>query len=329
LLKRLGLGIVGLGSVGNVHLQHALQLRNARLVAVADVSKKALNRARERGVKKIYNDYTELLKDSEVDAVIIALPTHLHVQCATRAADAGKDIFVEKPLARNVKEAEGLISAIRSASVKFMIGYPLKFNEVFRKLREKMKTGELGTVEVAYATNIGPGPFISRADIYSPIPVPDWWFNKELTGGGVLIDLGSHMINLLRWYFGDIKDIKSHLEHKFNLDLEDSAVCFARFASGTRAIINVGWFSQACQVRVELDGTVEHVVAQDPPSNPLSNVMHYLTRGTSRFYWSHFLELQYFINCVIQDHYPSPSVEDGLKDLEAIAQAYKNEISLE
>lgn len=327
-MKKIGLGLIGLGSMGSTHLQHALRLQNARLVAVADTSKKALSKARRWGVKKTYRSYEELLKDSEVDAVIIALPTHLHLQCGKQVAEVGKDIFLEKPIARNIEEANELVSTSQKNSVKLMIGYPLEFNETYRNLRRKIRSGELGDIEVAYATNIGSGPFASRADVNVPTPVPDWWFNKELTGGGVLMDLGCHMINLLRWYFGEITDIKSHFKYRFNLDLEDSAICFAKFDSGTSAVINVGWFSQTDQLRVELAGTVGHAIAEDLSSSRLSNIVHFWTKGTSRFLWPYFVELQYFVDCLIRDLDPSPSGEDGLKDLEAITRAYKNQISL-
>jgi predicted dehydrogenase len=140
------------------------------------------------------------------------------------------------------------------------------------------------------------------------------------------MDLGCHMISLLRWYFGNIRQITSRLEHRFSLDLEDGALCFVKFLSGTRAVINVGWFSQAYQLRVELSGTVGHAVAQDPPSNPFSGMLHYLARGTSSFKWPYYVELQYFVNCLIRDEPPFPSLEDGLKDIEAISLAYKNQV---
>jgi len=84
--------------------------------------------------------------------------------------------------------------------------------------------------------------FFHRAVENSPVPVPDWWFNTEYTGGGVLVDLGSHIINLLRWFFGEIVDVKGQFVHRFSMDFEDSAMCLARFDSGSVAVINVGWF---------------------------------------------------------------------------------------
>jgi UDP-N-acetylglucosamine 3-dehydrogenase len=328
-LKKFRLGIIGLGYIGKIHMQHGLKLANANVEAVADLSKRALKNARDAGVNKAFSNYEQLLKDPEIDAVIIALPTHLHLQCVRRAAEERKHIFLEKPIARNIQEAREIILAAQRNSVKLMIGYPGRFDPVFRNLKEKITSRTLGDVEIAYATNVSSGPFFHRMQDYAPTPVPEWWFNKELTGGGALVDLGSHMINLLRWYFGEIKDIKSHLSYRFHLDFEDSATCLARFESGTLGIITVGWFSQVFNEQVELLGTIQHAKTQHRASNPLRTVAQMLAMNRSEFFASHLAELQYFVNCLAQDLTPSPSGEDGLRDLEAIAQAYRNQIQLD
>jgi predicted dehydrogenase len=328
-MKKVGLGIIGLGYVGSIHLRHSLKLANTHLIAVSDLSKKALNKARNAGVKKTFTNYQELLQEPDIDAVIIALPTHLHLQCAIEAAEAKKHTFLEKPIARNAEEAKEIISASRRNSVKLMVGYPMRFKTDFRAMKEQVKSGVFGDIEVAHATYVSCGPFFHRAEGYAPTPVPEWWFNKELTGGGVLIDLGSHIINLLRWYFGEITDIKSHLGHRFNIDLEDSAICLAKFESNVRAVITVGWFSQKNQLELKLFGTVGHANVQQRLQNPLTTAVQVLTTGTSKFFQPHFAELQYFVRCLSQDLPISPSGEDALKDLEAISLAYKNQIVLD
>ena len=328
-MNKVKLGIIGLGSIGNMHLGNSLKLHNATVAAVSDVSKKALKAAKIAGVKKTYTDYEQLLADEEIDAVVIALPNHLHLQCASKAADNRKHIFLEKPIARDVAEAKEIVSVSRRNSVKLMIGYPLRFNPIFRELKEEIESGCLGDIESAYATNISSGPFFERAEENAPLPVPEWWFNKKLTGGGVLIDLGSHIINLLRWYFGEIADIRSHLSHRFNMDFEDSATCLAKFSSGTTAVINTGWFSREVQLKVELFGTVAHAERQlGPKSNPLITAGRMLLIGNSRNLSPYFTEINYFVNCILNDSNPSPSGIDGLKDVEAISLAYRNEIRL-
>ena len=328
-MNKVRLGLIGLGYIGKVHLRHCLKLDNAKLVAVSDLSKKALKTVKNTGVKKTFTDYEQLLKDPDIDAVVIALPTHLHLQCAKQAAEAEKHIFLEKPIAKNTTEAKEIISAAQRNSIKLMVGYPLRFDTAFRNLKEKIKSGPLGDIEIANATYISAGPFFHRAESQAPAPVPEWWFNKELTGGGALIDTGIHMINLLRWYFGEITDIKSHLGHRFNMNLEDHAICLAHFESGTTAIINVGWFSQQYQLEVAICGTVKHAIVRNIPPNRILAAAQMLIMNTSTFWQPYIAELGYFINCIANDIQPSPSGMDGLKDLEAIEKAYKNTMKLD
>ena len=325
-VKSVRLGIIGLGYVGQIHLGHGLRLANAEIAAVADISAKALNKAKKAGVKTVFKNYEDLLRNPSIDAVVVALPTHLHLQCGTQAAEAKKHIFLEKPIARNVQEAGQIVSAARKNSVKLMIGYPLRFNEKFRSLKRELNDGTFGDVEIAQAAYISSGPFFHRAEGYAPVPVPEWWFNKELTGGGALIDLGCHIINLLQWYFGEITSIKSCLGYRFNLDFEDSATCLAKFKSGTRAVMNVGWFLQGYQLKVEMYGTVGKAIREHKPGNAFKTAVQMFTRGYSDFHKPHFDELNYFADCLAHDVSPSPSGEEGLRDLEAISMAYDNEM---
>jgi len=327
-MRKVRLGLIGLGYVGKIHLRNCLNLPNAKLVAVCDLSRKALRDARKMGVKKTFTNYEQLLKDPEIDAVIIALPTYLHKTCTQRAAEAKKDVFLEKPLAKNVAEGKEIISAVQKSGVKLMVGYPLRFTPSMYRLKKEIQSGVLGDVQIAYATNIGSGPFLHRAEGWVPRPVPTWWFKKELTGGGVLIDLGSHMINLLRWYFGEVIAAKSYLGHRFNLDNEDHATCLVKFKSGPIAVINVGWFSQEYQLKVELLGTVKHAIAQNVQPNPIFSALQLLTTKSSKFWYPYVAELISFINYIKQDLPPSPSGDDALNDLKVIATAYKNSIRL-
>jgi predicted dehydrogenase len=327
-LSNVKLGIIGLGYIGQIHLRHSQKLQNAQVTAVADMSPKALEQAKTYGVKKTYTDYVDLLRDPEVDAVLISLPTHLHLKCTQAAAEAKKQIFLEKPISVTVDEAKEIISAAQRNSVKLMVGYPLRFNRNFGAVKADLENGLIGDVENAHATYISSGPFFHRAEGYSPVPVPEWWFDTRYTGGGVLTDLGCHIINLLRWYFGEIVDVKAQFGHRFNMDFEDSAMCLARFESGTLAAINVGWFSQQYTLKLDFLGSVRNVsVAHNPPSQ-ISTAMQMLTRGITDFFQPHLDELQYFVDCLIADRAPSPTGLDGLRDLEVIAKAYKNTIQL-
>jgi predicted dehydrogenase len=311
-----------------IHLRHSLKLANAQVVAAADLSPKALKEAKSFGVKKTFSNYEDLLKDPQVDAVLISLPTHLHLKCMQQAAEAKKAVFLEKPIATNVEEAKEILSLAEQNSVKLMLGYPLRFDPAFGKLKRDLDNGLIGDVENAHATYISSGPFFHRAEGYSPVPVPDWWFNIQSTGGGVLVDLGCHVINLLRWFFGEIIDIKGYFGHRFNMDFEDSAMCLAKFNSGTVSAINVGWFSQEYLLRVDLLGSVRNVSATHMPPSQITSAYQMLTKGIQTFFEPHLWELQHFINCCIEDTPPVSTGLDGLRDLEAISKAYKNTITL-
>lgn len=328
-MKRVGLGLIGLGYIGKVHLRHCLNLGDAKLVGVSDVSKKALSSAKKMGVKNTYTDYRRLLEDSKIDAVLISLPTHLHASCATSAMEAGKDVFIEKPLARNMREGEKIVSMAGRYGVKLMVGYDMRFSPPFRDLKEKVQNGVLGDIPIAYGTNIGGGPFFHRTELGIPRPVPSWWFQKELTGGGALMDLGCHIINLFRWYFGEVTSIKCYLGYRYNLDIEDQATCIAEFVSGTVGVINVGWFSQESQKKVELLGTVKHALACRTPQNRILTAIQLLTTNSTRYESAFLTELRHFVQCVGHDLWPSPSGNDALQDLETISLAYKNKIVLE
>jgi len=326
-VKKINLGLIGLGYIGKVHLRNCLRLKSANLTAVCDISKKALKYAREMGVKKTYTDYTELLKDKMVDAVIISLPTFLHQRCVEESAESRKDIFLEKPMARNEIEGKKILKSTRKYGVKLMIGYPLRFVTEFLNLKEEMENGLLGDVQAAHAVLVGSGPFLHRSEKDVPKPVPEWWFKKELTGGGALIDAGCHIINLLRWYFGEITDVKSILSYRFNLDVEDFAMCLMKFKSGTISCMEVGWFSQRDLLKIEMHGTVRHAYARrKAPSKVVAAIQQLLS--TSKFWVPYVREIEHFVECIIHDNNPVTSGEDAVKDLEAISLAYKNRIFL-
>ena len=307
--------------MGEVHLHNCLHLENARLIAISDVSEKSLFIAKKAGIKRAFKDYNDLLKDPRINAVVISLPTFLHAEAAIKAAEHGKHILVEKPLARNTIEAKRILSAAKQNAVKLMVGYPLRFSPSFINLKNELQMGTLGYVQIAVANHISTGPFFSRGEKSIPKPVPSWWFDEKLTGGGALVDLGCHMINLLKWYFGEVISIQSHLGHRFNLNFEDHATCILKFKNETIATLNVGWFARYHKVQVDLYGTAKHVSAASKSPSLIDYAKKIFKSDTSSGFYK---ELEYFVNCVSSDVTPIPSGEEGLEDIELISTAYKN-----
>lgn len=317
-------GIIGLGNQGKLHLQNIIINKELTVVAVADTSKSALKYATEMGVKKTYVNYEDLLRDDKVDAVIINLPNYLHLESATKAAEAGKNILLEKPLASRLDDGEKIVLSVEKNDVKLMLGYSLRFDPLFRDLREKIHTGYFGEIEIAEAANISNGPFSGQADRMGPVPVANWWFDKELVGGGALMDLGIHMVDLLVWYFGEVESASSYLGYNFNMSAEDAATCIIKFKNGPLAVVNAGWFSMGHLTSITLSGTSRSISTIFPPKqsrlrfiwNDLKSIVGWrATNAASE-------ELKYFADCINRDFEPSPSAKEGLLDLQIISMAY-------
>jgi len=110
----INVGVIGLGRMGMLHLMDCMKIDDVKVVAAADSSKKALKKAKSFGVKRLYADYHDLFRDaSEIDAVVIALPNFLHFESVQLALEAGLNVFVEKPMARNVEECREIVSVQR------------------------------------------------------------------------------------------------------------------------------------------------------------------------------------------------------------------------
>ena len=109
-LNKVNFGVIGVGRIGKIHIENLKnRISNSDVVAISDSSKRALGKAKELGIKDVYLDYHDMITKSDIDAVLICLPNHLHHESSCFAAESGKDIFLEKPLARTVGEGESIL----------------------------------------------------------------------------------------------------------------------------------------------------------------------------------------------------------------------------
>ena len=300
-------------------------LKEARVEAVADLSQKARNAAKNLGVPNVYEKYEDLLKDDRVDAVIISLPNFLHEEAAVASAEHGKHILLEKPLARNVVEGERIVSAARKNSVKLMVGFDMRFEPATIRIHDQIVNGFFGDVQLAEATNISGGPFSPRSDHVGPVQVPAWWLNRELVGGGAMLDLGSHLVDLFVWYFGEVESASCYLKHIFRTDLEDAATCILNFKNGTVAVAKTGWFSKSYIEAIQICGTTRSMQVQLSPESTFKRMW----KGIARKFGQsandpRYAEIKHFVDCIQKDQQPQPSGEEGLLGLQAISLAYRN-----
>jgi len=343
-------GIIGLGHMGNLHMKNCFYIDNAKVIAVADSSKKAWSKAKSLGVKNLYTDYHDMLNHPrDLDAVVISLPNFLHLDSIQLALEAGLHVFTEKPLANTSEECRKIVGLIEKSGRKLMIGHCMRFVEAIKKMKETLEMGRIGDLEVVTIEELLNGPF-SHGMI--PTPVPEWWFDPKKSGGGVLLDLGYHLIDLFRFFAGeDCKALFSYLDHKFNLPIEDGAiVILSSRNSSAKGIINTGWYQKSIfpqfNFRIIVHGNAGYLSSDDLV--PKNVYLHAVKEGTknlvrklawkkikplsySYYYEAYYKELQHFFDCIENDLNPSVSAADGLKTLELIEEAYgifdKNQFS--
>jgi predicted dehydrogenase len=332
-------GVIGLGKMGMLHFKNCRFIDDVSVVAVSDSSKQKLQRAHDMGVKHLYNNYMDLLKSADIDAVIIALPNFMHLESVCAAVEAGKDVFVEKPLARSVVECEKIVDVVKSQGVKLMVGHNYRFFDCVEKVKHEFERGAVGDVELTTLNLTLNGPF---APSISPTPVPEWYFSKEGIGMGCL-DSGYHLIDLFQWFFGDAEVLYAHLGYRYHLPYEDSAIVVLRSKNGsTRGVLNVGWFSKAIfpkfDFRMILHGTAGFIsTEQYAPRNlyfhaakeAMKNIIRRFLEMkihplTYTYYYASFArELQHFFGCIKNDSEPLVTAESARNNMEVIERVYE------
>lgn len=336
-------GFIGLGQMGRMHLVNCMHIEGVTVVAAADPSKKVLNKAKALGVTNLYTDYTELLdkRCNDLDAVIISVPNYLHFETIKLSLENGLNIFVEKPLAVNVQQCKEIVRLAQDSGRKFMMGHNLRFVPAVETIKENLNRGVIGNLEVATMEEILNGPF-SHPRV--PRPVSDWWFDPQKSGGGVLMDLGCHMIDLFRFFTEeDAKVVFADLSYKYNLPVEEGAtIILSTENSSIRGIINVGWYQRSVfpkyNFRAILHGDSGYLSTEEliprkiyvhAAKEALKNILRRATGRKLRhlsytYYWeSYYKELTSFFDSIERDADTPTTAVDGLKVVQVIEDAYK------
>lgn len=338
----LKVGIIGLGHMGMLHMANCLHIDDITVIAAADSSKRALKKAKSFGVRKLYNDFHDLFDDSlGLDAVIISLPNYLHFESIQLALESEFNIFVEKPLANTIEESRQIAKLVKNSEKKFMVGHCMRFYNAVEEMKEKYSKGFIGDLEVVTLETIMNGPFSHGA---TPKPVPKWWFDEKKSGGGVLLDLGYHLIDLYNFIGGgDCEVIFSNLDYKYDLPIEDGAILVLQSNnSSAKGIINVGWYQKTIfpqyDFRIILHGNAGYLSSDDlVPKNlyihamkeGLKNSLRKITLRKIRYlsytyyYESFYKELTHFFDCVNNNKETSITINDALKVMEIIEEAYR------
>lgn len=225
-------GVIGAGGIADRRIipDGIIPANNAQLVAVMDIDEtKAKTVARKYGNVPYYTHEEDLLNDPNVEAVYIATPLHLHCRQTCMAAKAKKHVLCEKPMALNVQECASMIKACKKNDVKLAIGLMMRFHAYHQRLKEMIERGELGKIVMGRA----------QLSCWYPPMEGAWRQYPKLGGGGSLIDMGAHCIDLLEMLIGKVSEVScfsGRLVHEYKS--EDSAAVLLHFKNGAMGIVD-------------------------------------------------------------------------------------------
>ena len=187
---------------------------------------------RKHGASKIYTNLEDLLNDESIDAVYVATPVYLHKEQTIMAANYGKHVLCEKPMAMNASEGRDMVKACYENQVKLMLCYYQRFNRRHQKIKELLETGEIGQVTAVRITNC----------TYKPAGTDEWRQQPDISGGGNLMDVGSHCVDLLRYLFGEISSVSSLVDTlAFDYPVDDTATMLLELSGSIHAVVSTHW----------------------------------------------------------------------------------------
>jgi len=230
--RPLRIAVIGAG-IGRLHAAGIACIRDkTRLAAVCALPLAAAEYlAAEFGCPFATDDYERVLMKDDIDAVDLCVPHHLHMPMAIAAAEAGKHVIVEKPIARTLTEADAIIDAARSAGVSLMVGHNQRYFGHHAKAKELLDAGAIGD------------PFMIVASVHVHGHIEGFRRSLEQAGGGTLIDSGVHRFDLIRWLMGDVASIYAQKGRFMQMQMEgeDCAVVTMRFRSEAIGSFSCSW----------------------------------------------------------------------------------------
>ncbi len=251
-------GILGAGRIAESQMAPAIAAAPGHeLVAVTRRDQAAAQQFADRhGARRAFNNDKALLADPQVNAVYVATPPNLHARQAVLAAQAGKHILCEKPLALDTAEARRMIDAARANGVSLMVCYYQRFNARHQRTKALVQEGAIGQVTAAR---------ISFSERFPPQPGV-WHHDPAISGGGPLMDLGVHCIDLLRYLCGPVQSVAALVDTLVdNAPVADTSTLLLQLTSGAHAVVTSHWTTANHDPerfnRVEIYGTEGTIVA--------------------------------------------------------------------
>ncbi len=327
--KEVGFGVIGAGLVGPTHALSASKAPDGRLVAVCDANEERARALADKMGVPWYTDAAEMLKRDDIQVVDLCVPTAYHLPLAKLAAEAGKNVIVEKPIELNIARSQELIDVCRRNNVKLAAIYNRRFVPALRKAKEAMEKGWLGKPIFAsmYYKSYRSQEYYDDSG---------WRGSMELEGGAALINQGIHGIDLVQWVFGPVAELFSYVATlRRNIEGDDTSITAVKFRSGALGSFEettsvypaqkdrLEFHGEKGTIRIEdyriIDWSVEgHPLdpaeVADPPDLPRGSIVA----------WGHMQQIADMASAVKNNRKPAVVGEDALPALEIIMGIYES-----
>ncbi|WP_099352586.1 Gfo/Idh/MocA family protein [Fredinandcohnia onubensis] len=342
-MEKLKVCVIGTGSISDMHLQSYANNSDAILYGVYDYStERAEKKAKQYGIERVYCSLEDVFQDPEVDAVSICTWNNTHADISIGALKGGKHVLVEKPLSMNVEEAIKVEEAVRETNKILQVGFVRRFATNTKVLKSFIDNGKLG--EIYYA----------KASCLRRLGNPGGWFaDIERSGGGPLIDLGVHIIDICWYLMGrpKVKSITGHTYHQLgnrgnveNLSfykaadydkekntVEDMANALITFENGASLIVDVAFTLHAKkdEIQVKLFGTnggaelEPELMLISEENNTIINIDPQVDHKTFDFNNAFQSEIDAFVTSCLTGEKPVAPVEDGVEIMKILHGIYE------
>lgn len=343
-MSKFKIGIIGAGSISGSHIAGYEECDNIDLYAICDINKeRAEKKAQEHGFKHVFTDYNEMMKLKELDAVSVCTWNNTHAEVTISALKMGKHVLCEKPMAMNATQAKAMKNAADKSGKLLMIGFVRRHGNDCKILKDFIDAGDLGEIYYTKATYIrrngNPG---------------GWFSNKSLSGGGPLIDLGVHVIDLVRYLSGNPKPISvfgvtySNIGNRENIkilkgylsadyikggknDVEDMAAAMIRFDNGMILNVEVSFSLNAEKPtgKIELFGTKAGAKI-DPELSIFTDKNGYLVNlipaHETAFSFKGLFEreIKHFVDCIDGKTTCIAPAQDGIEIMKILDAIYES-----
>jgi UDP-N-acetyl-2-amino-2-deoxyglucuronate dehydrogenase len=337
--KQFGFGIVGAGTISDIHAQAIKAIPNAKLHGVYTTNKSKSQAFADKHNCRSYDSLEALLRVAEIDIVCICTPSGIHLDPALKCIEAGKHCVIEKPLEVSLEKCDRIIEAADKSGIKTAVIFPSRFYAAAQQIKNALDQNRFGNLALGDA-------YVkwSRSEAYYQSAA--WRGTWSLDGGGALMNQGIHSVDLLQWYMGDVRSVQAvmtNIKHK-TIEVEDTVVSTLEFANGALGVIqcSTAVFPGALK-RIEIMGSAGTAILEE--SNIIKwqfekeraedeGIIRNMSAGTVSHggvsnpadinFYGHQKQLEDMIQSIENNRKPQIDASDGRKSVAIVLAIYES-----